>query len=660
MKRGVVTSADDDDDHINMKSLTDAKITTASSPYNKKFASSESYITKIKSGRIVSHTILSNKDDDDDDDDGDTTTTTKRRKNKDEIWDNYYSRLEAFQKKNGHCHIPPPTSPEKGTEEKHEYTDLYYWMEEQRRELRRLENKMTDTYGHPRNDGNDDDNTMSSSLPSLSSSASTISSFAPQHHSDNIQTFLTSKRINQLNQIHFEWQRPGDVRWESKYQQLKRYYLCHGHCNVPPPSPSSSGTIITTTTTSRKRKIQQGPEQNLQDDQSLSSSSLPNNDNDDTEDNLKQLYRFVTKQRYLYQCYNKGLPSPGMNISRINALNRIKFRWNYIDDTKWMAKFQQLKDYKELYGHVDVPRNPPSSSCKLKDVIVQEKSLGRWVSYQRNQYKMYHEKEKNSNHHQIVTSLSSSSSLSPQKIQLLESIGFLWKSKKDSGNGTSWEKHYILLVQFKREHGHVNVPKNCASCPALGTWVRNQRAQYKVLMSSSSQPSPEIRSRIEKLEDLGFKWTLRRSSKSSNTSSNNDGTHKEKNDGAKKKSIDTTTQVKMSPTDHVKTIKDTATIIRDAKKTKLTNMKLRCGKCIDPFSQNEKKNSENNKTDNWNKSDSITKESNTKMNRTNKNKKINNEELDDNECNHQLSEYELYRLEKIRRNQEYLAKLGLE
>ncbi len=46
------------------------------------------------------------------------------------------------------------------------------------------------------------------------------------------------------------------------------------------------------------------------------------------------------------------------------------------------------------------------------------------------------------------------------------------------GEGGSWEKRYAELCEFKRAHGHCEVPQNYADNNSLGTWVNKVR--YRV------------------------------------------------------------------------------------------------------------------------------------------------------------------------------------
>jgi hypothetical protein len=97
---------------------------------------------------------------------------------------------------------------------------------------------------------------------------------------------------------------------------------------------------------------------------------------------------------------------------------------------------------------------------------------GRWLNTQRTNYKK--------------------NSLSQERIEKLESIGFEWKLRK------SWEDMFKSLVEFKNKNGHCNVQWDYKDDPQLGIWVRNQRVNYENNILSQK--------RIEKLESVGFEW----------------------------------------------------------------------------------------------------------------------------------------------------------
>ena len=76
------------------------------------------------------------------------------------------------------------------------------------------------------------------------------------------------------------------------------------------------------------------------------------------------------------------------------------------------------------------------------------------------------------------------------------------------------DDHFNALVEFKSVHGHCNVPRTRSAHPqnpyhSLGIWVSNMRGSYWRMMRGEK---PHIRitpSNIERLADIGFRWSLR-------------------------------------------------------------------------------------------------------------------------------------------------------
>ena len=70
-----------------------------------------------------------------------------------------------------------------------------------------------------------------------------------------------------------------------------------------------------------------------------------------------------------------------------------------------------------------------------------------------------------------------------------------------------WDTKFNELVAYKDAHGgSCNVPtRGYAENPQLGTWVSNQRTQYKKFQQDPST-SHMTQERIERLESIGFEW----------------------------------------------------------------------------------------------------------------------------------------------------------
>ncbi len=157
-----------------------------------------------------------------------------------------------------------------------------------------------------------------------------------------------------------------EEKWKESLKQLRAFKAKYGHCLVP--------------------------------------HTFPDNQN---------LARWVKRQRRQYKLMLVGDATSTMTQERVDALNDEGFIWDS-HDVVWRERYNQLIEYKAKYGHTKVP-----TCCK------DYPSLAGWVKCQRRQYKLMWEKhqgEKQKEHQGIF-----SNSMSPERIQLLESIGFTWE-----------------------------------------------------------------------------------------------------------------------------------------------------------------------------------------------------------------------------------------
>ena len=74
----------------------------------------------------------------------------------------------------------------------------------------------------------------------------------------------------------------------------------------------------------------------------------------------------------------------------------------------------------------------------------------------------------------------------------------------------SWNERYNELVEFKRVHGHCNVPSVYDENPALTQWVKRQRYQHT--LKSSKKHSVLTPARYDMLERIGFIWSAHEAS----------------------------------------------------------------------------------------------------------------------------------------------------
>lgn len=94
------------------------------------------------------------------------------------------------------------------------------------------------------------------------------------------------------------------------------------------------------------------------------------------------------------------------------------------------------------------------------------------------------------------------SPLTEDQISVLESVRFAFTTRGEE----HWQKNYEKLKEYKNDHGHVLVPRQC-EIPGLGDWVTSQRQQYQEY--TKGRPTPLTKQRKELLDEIGFQFRIR-------------------------------------------------------------------------------------------------------------------------------------------------------
>jgi hypothetical protein len=183
-----------------------------------------------------------------------------------------------------------------------------------------------------------------------------------------------------------------------------------------------------------------------------------------------KLGTWVAAQRTQYRLHLKGKES-SMTLSQIQELESLGFERGWCN-TAWGDRFRELADYSKIHGHCNIPERYSENS-----------KLAKWVATQRYNYKL-HVKGK-------------TSYITLSRIQELESLGFEWDSQ-----GAVWEDHMSALADYRKIHGHCNVPQGYNA--KLANWVGKQRYQYKLHLEGKRSPMNLLR--IQALDSLGFEW----------------------------------------------------------------------------------------------------------------------------------------------------------
>lgn len=100
--------------------------------------------------------------------------------------------------------------------------------------------------------------------------------------------------------------------------------------------------------------------------------------------------------------------------------------------------------------------------------------------------------------------------MTPGRIQELEKVGFRWQLQKHSST-RSWQDRFEELKAYMAKHGNCNVPIRFRDNASLGQWVSTQRQEYGA--REKGQRTNITDERIKALEDIGFTWSLRDTSK---------------------------------------------------------------------------------------------------------------------------------------------------
>ncbi len=97
--------------------------------------------------------------------------------------------------------------------------------------------------------------------------------------------------------------------------------------------------------------------------------------------------------------------------------------------------------------------------------------------------------------------------MTPQQAVMANPAGFNLPVVQTSQEDPGWEEQYFALKGYQRENGHCRVPARYKANPKLGRWVMTQRRQFTLLMQG--YPSALTAERIQKLETVGFTWSIR-------------------------------------------------------------------------------------------------------------------------------------------------------
>jgi superfamily II DNA or RNA helicase/ferredoxin-thioredoxin reductase catalytic subunit len=396
-------------------------------------------------------------------------------------WENMYAMLVDFVNEYGHCKVPFKW---------HENLQLSEWFFEQRKlkkkgELSQARIEKLEKLGFDWNPLETDWNEMYQKLieykniygncnvPARWSKEPKLGRWVSGQRKTRKIGKLSEERIEKLNKIGFIWNPSQTFEniWEEMFETLIKYKNVYGHYNVPQKwteNPKLGHWV------SRQRAAKkEGQLEQRRIDKLNSIGFVWDVKNASWEEMFAQLVEYKTVCGHC-NIPNKYPQNPDLGVwvaiqrtskkngtlskEYIERLEKIGFVWKVLE-TSWEEMFLALVEYKNKYGHCNIPQS-------YSDLP----KLYTWVSHQRTA------KQKGT--------------IIEERKKRLEGIGFVWNTLE-----ASWEKMFTELMEYKSTHGHCNVPRRYKP---LSTWVNNQRQNKKKGILSQEY--------IARLNEIGFMW----------------------------------------------------------------------------------------------------------------------------------------------------------
>lgn len=287
---------------------------------------------------------------------------------------------------------------------------------------------------------------------------------------------LTEQQIARLDSIGMQWSSRNDAAWNRGLEAAKKYHEQFGNLMVPKKYVDASGFAlggwIITARRNRidgrltEERIQEldrlGMSWNVFDakwEQGFALAAKYAAENNDL--NVPVGYVTPDGQRLgLWLCNQRTAYLNGkLSSDQISRLETLGMYWGSRNDRQWHEVYQAAKRYFEANGNLNVP---------VAYVSPEGYALGKWV--RRQQYARQKPEK-------------CSSSMSPERIKLLDAIGIQWE-KPDP-----WQHRLNLAQEYRREHGDLAIP--AAYKTADGIWLGRWLCEQKRLLNSGSEKLSE-------------------------------------------------------------------------------------------------------------------------------------------------------------------------
>jgi len=272
---------------------------------------------------------------------------------------------------------------------------------------------------------------------------------------------LDPERAQRLTEVGFTF-RKSDADWEQHFQALRAFKAEHGHCDVTKSAPDLS---LYHWVHGMRRQFARGQ---LSSDRAARLRELGFSFRVEEqirhtrywEDMYQRLLELKARRGHLrvgphevgeralgtWIRVQRGLSAKGeMRPERRRKLEAIGFSFDVRED-QWLARATELESFLRAHGPNE---NPPREAPTRR--------LAEWVDRQR--------------------VLAAKGRLEPSRRQHLDALGFAWsllpRSVEEAG-----DTELAALGEFRRIHGHLDVPRALGAHRPLAEWMDAQRALW--------------------------------------------------------------------------------------------------------------------------------------------------------------------------------------
>jgi len=229
------------------------------------------------------------------------------------------------------------------------------------------------------------------------------------------------------------------------------------------------------------------------------------------------------------------LATPELNVDNESVEQQKQVQQDFYD-SHWEQLFYQLMLHRASNnGSFSIPqskRNGVYCDIDLGHGKKQLVNIG-WFVRDLRTYKQILSARGNNTHREDCSERADSI-LTPDRMKVLDSVGFIWSQNEGLINNARWEELYNELVQHQAQHGNCK-PKNNTR---LNDWIQVQRSLYHQVMGTTARVSASAKrrgkakelhvdadaekkqlsdpmkkaweARRAKLDKLGFMWVIRK------------------------------------------------------------------------------------------------------------------------------------------------------